>query len=128
MKNIRLWAITFLLILSSLSVRGSNDDSYRVLVTSWEYADNFDYMMVLETPWKEWTFVLDCQSFFHELVLYNGQPGHDQRLFEYYLDPRTCSELGSYVMSETDQGRYLCFDYNGVDKTISIHKDTQFCY
>lgn len=128
MKNIRLLALTFLLTLNSFSLKASNDDSYRVLVTSWEYADHFDYMMVLETPWKEWTFLLDCQSFFHELVLYHGQPSHDQRLFEYYLDPQTCFDLGSYVMSETDQGDFLCFDYNGVDKILSIHKDTQFCY
>lgn len=128
MKNIRVLVLSIIFLLSSNITMASNSDSYKVLVTSWEYADNFDYMMELKTPWKEWSFVLDCQSFFHELVLYNGEPNHDQRLFEYYLDSQTCFELGSYIMSETDQGELLCFDYNGEEKSLNIHKEIQFCY
>ena len=107
----------------------SNAEVYRVLVTGWEYRPGYDYMIHLESPLSQHHFVLDCQSFIHELVLYDSTDEYAERIFEIYLNPRSCYQLGSWIISDTDMGGKMCFLLNTKDMTLEIDTvNYQFCF
>lgn len=102
---------------------------YKILVTGWSYVPNYDYMLKLESPLSNHHFVLDCQSFIHELVLYENERENSDRLFEMYFNPSACYELGSWIISYTDTGGRMCFKVNTETRTMTVDTDNyQFCF
>lgn len=107
----------------------TNAEIYKVLVTGWNYKSGYDYMLHLESPLTKFHLVLDCQSFIHELVLYENEVEDSDRLFEMYLNPNSCYQLGSWVISHTDMGGKMCFIIDSEQRTIDINTTNyQFCF
>tara|TARA_Y100000591_G_C21657596_1_gene606097 strand:- start:106 stop:483 length:378 start_codon:yes stop_codon:yes gene_type:complete len=118
--------LTLLIILFSLS---SEAKIYKILVTGWSYKPGFDYMLHLKSPLSPHHFVLDCQSFLHELVLYEAEREDSKRIFELYFNPQSCYELGSWIISHTDMGGKMCFNLDTEKKTVEISTENyQFCF
>lgn len=118
----------FAILVFSLSIN-LNAEVYKVLVTGWEYKAGFDYVLHLKSPLNSRHFVLDCQSFIHELVLYESEEEEAQRLFEMYLNPSACYEIGSWIISHTDMGGKMCFITDSIARTIEVDTiNYQFCF
>jgi hypothetical protein len=125
--------LLFIFLVALNSINASSVEVHRHIVSNYQIPPMFDYSLDLELSNKPQRLFLDCQSFFHEIVLYNPEyvfetaPPQDLRVYSRDINEENCFQLAEFIVHNNDNNRSVCLVHELDKNEIFISDNENDC-